>query len=325
MKLTNAELQKIYFGAYSFSETADGYLQAFQYTADQIAYFKGASDFWYDRCIASTSKTIEITTDAKKITFDYKILWKGSDDSFEAMVDGLITKIYYVKDMKPEGTVEFDLNDRLEGLPAKDGKRKVVIYLPADATVVIKNFEIDGDYTPAVKGTKVLWLGDSITQGFGPLRSSQTYVCVANRYLNYDIINQGIGGYVYDKKCLMPMPGYKPEKIIIAMGTNQYGCETMKDIEEYYPRLFELFGKDIPTLVVTPIWRGDNMDGIPTLVKFCENLKKIIAKYPNIKMVEGFTLVPHLSEYFLDNLHPNTLGTEVYGRNLVEKIKELKF
>lgn len=325
MKLSNDELKKIYFGAYNFTETADGYLQAFQYTQDQIAYFKGASDFWYDRCIASTSKTIEITTDAKKISFDYKILWKGSDDSFEALVDGLITKIYYVKDMKEEGTVEFDLNERLEGLPAKDGKRSVVIYLPADATVVIKNFEIDGKYEPAEKGTKVLWLGDSITQGFGPLRSSQTYVCVANRLLNYDIVNQGIGGYVYDKKCLMPMPGYKPEKLIVALGTNQYGCETMKDIEEYYPRLFEIFGKDIPTLVITPIWRGDNMEGVPTLVKFCDKLKKIIKKYPNIKMVDGFTLVPHLSEYFLDNLHPNTLGTEVYGRNLVKKIQELGF
>lgn len=121
------------------------------------------------------------------------------------------------------------------------------------------------------------------------------------------------------------MEGYKPEKLIVALGTNQYGCETMKDIEDYYPRLFELYGKDIPTLVITPLWRGDNMEGIPTLVKFCDKLKEILAKYPNIKVVDGFRLVPHLPEYFLDNLHPNALGTEVYGRNLVEKIRELKF
>ena len=326
MKLSNKELQKIYFGAYNFAETEDGYLQAFQYTAQQIAYFKKAFDFWYERCTASTSKTIEIKTNAKKISFDYKIIWKGSEDSFELMVDGLITKIYYIKDLKEEGSLSFDLTASLEGVyDNPDGMRDVIIYLPADATIVVKNFEIDGDYTPAKKGTKVLWLGDSITQGFGPLRSSQTYVCVANRVLNYDIINQGIGGYVYDKKSLLKMEGYKPEKLIVALGTNQYGCETMKDIEEYYPRLFELYGKDIPTLVITPLWRGDNMDGIPTLVKFCDKLKEILAKYPNIKVVDGFKLVPHLPEYFLDNLHPNGLGTEVYGRNLVEKIRELKF
>lgn len=324
MILSNKELQSIYFGAYNFTETQDGYLQAFQYTQEQIEYFKQASDFWYDRCTASTSKTIEINTTAKKISFDYKIIWKGSDDTFEAMVDGLITKIIYVKDLNHQGTISFDLTENLDGIKASK-KHDVVIYLPVDSTVLIKNFELDGTFTPAKKNEKVLWLGDSITQGYGPLRSSQTYVSVANRLLNYDIINQGIGGYVYDKNSLLKMPNYKPEKLIVALGTNQYGSETMNAIEEYYPRLFELYGKNIPTLVITPLWRGDNMEGIPTLVKFCDKLKDILAKYPNIKVVDGFKLVPHLPEYFLDNLHPNCLGTEVYGRNLVLKIKELGF
>ncbi len=36
-------------------------------------------------------------------------------------------------------------------------------------------------------------------------------------------------------------------------------------------------------------------------------------------------LIPRLPEYYLDNLHPNCLGTENYGRNLVEAIRRLKF
>ncbi|MCQ2592049.1 MAG: SGNH/GDSL hydrolase family protein [Treponema sp.] len=327
MKLSNEELQKIYFGAYRFEEIEDGYLQAFQYTQDQVAYFKKASDFWYDRCLASTSKTIELTTNATNISFDYRFLWKGSEDSIELSVDGLITQIFYIKDLKSEGTLNFDLTAALEGVYSEDtrGMKKITIYLPADATLAIKNFQLDGDYELVKKGPKVLWLGDSITQGFGPLRSSQTYVSVANSILNYDIINQGIGGYVYDKNCLLEMKGYKPEKLIVALGTNQYGTETMKDIEDYYPRLFQLYGKDIPTLVITPLWRGDNLEGVPTLVKFCDKLKEILKQYPNIKIVDGFKLVPHLPEYYIDNLHPNALGAEVYGRNLVQKIQELGF
>ncbi len=316
MKLTNEQLKKIYYGAYSFKDVEDGYLQAFQYTQAQMDYFKGAFDFWYDRCMATTAKTIEIETDATEISFDYKIIWKGSEDSFELSENDLITKIYYVKDLKEEGNLKFSLSD---------GKKKAVIYLPSDATVLIKNFEINGEYKPCKKGCKVLWLGDSITQGFGPLRSSQTYVSVANRLLNYDIINQGIGGYVYDKKSLMKMDGYKPEKIIVALGTNQYGSPTMQDVEEYYPRLFEIYGNKIPTLCISPIWRGDKPEEYAIFEKFCENIKKIVKQYKNIKLVEGDKLLPHLSEYYLDNLHPNCLGTEVYGRNLVEKIKELKF
>ena len=316
MILTNKELQNFYFGAYSFEERDDGYLQAFQYTKEQMEYFKGAFDFWYDRCMATTAKTIEMKTDAQKISFEYKFLWKGSEDSFELMIDGLITKIDYVKDVKEEGKLEWQL-------PA--GMKNVVIYLPADATLLIRNFEIDSKAERPVKNEKVLWLGDSITQGFGPLRSAQTYVSVANRLLNYDIINQGIGGYVYDKKSLLKMPGYTPDKIIVALGTNQYGSETMKDVEEYYETLMKIHGNEIPVLCGGPLWRGDKPEDSAIFQRFCDNIKMIAGSYKNVKVIDGFKLVPHLSEYYLDNLHPNCLGTETYGRNLVEEIRRIGF
>lgn len=73
------------------------------------------------------------------------------------------------------------------------------------------------------------------------------------------------------------------------------------------------------------MWRGDSVEGIPTLINFCERLKDIIKKYDNVAMVEGWKLVTYLSEYFIDNLHPNQLGTNVYAENLVRKIERLKF
>ncbi len=315
MKLTGSELQSIYFGAYRFTETEDGYLMAHQYTEAQEDYFRGAFDFWYERCNASTAKTLEFVTEATKISFDYDIRWIGSEDSFELCLDGLITDIRYVKDLDRKGTLSFDL---------PEGEKSVILYLPADALAVIRNFEINAAFRPAVKGEKVLWLGDSITQGYGPLRSSQTYVSVANRLLNYDIINQGIGGYVYDSKILTGMEGYRPDKIIVALGTNQYGTGSMADIERYYEILTSLY-QGTPVLAVTPLWRGDNPEGIPVLMSFCEKLKKIIRKYDSVTLVEGWKLVPHLPEYYLDLLHPNQLGTEVYARNLVREIERTGF
>ena len=44
MRLSNEDLKNYYYGAYSFKETEDGYLQAFQYTEEQMAYFKGTTD-----------------------------------------------------------------------------------------------------------------------------------------------------------------------------------------------------------------------------------------------------------------------------------------
>lgn len=315
MKLSNEQLKAIYYGVLQFQENEDGYLQSFQYTKEQMAYFEKVSEFWYERCFAGSAKTLEFSTEASHFSFEYKIIWAGSEDSVELVVDGLVSKIFYVKDLSSEGRLDFEM---------PEGKKDVIVYLPADATVWIRNFEIDGTVVPAKKGDKVLWMGDSITQGYGPLRSAHTYVSVANRLLNYDILNQGIGGYVYDKNVLTDMDGYRPDKIIISMGTNQFGSPTMQDVEEYYKRLKEVYG-DTPVLCITPIWRGDVPGGEPTLVKFCKNIKAICEKYDNITVVEGFGLVPHLSEYFLDDLHPNALGGEIYGRNLVLKINELGF
>lgn len=315
MKVSNNDLKKIYWGALRFEETEDGYLQGFQYMKEQQDYFERVSDFWFERCTATTAKTLEFKTGATKFSFDYRIIWKGSEDSVELFVDGVVTDIRYVKDLKEEGRLEFEL---------PEGEKTVLLYMVADATMQIRNFEINAEYTPVEKKEKVLWLGDSITQGYGPLRSAHTYVSVANRLLNYDIVNQGIGGYVYDKNVLIQMGDYKPDKIIVAMGTNQFGTETMKDIEEYYELLTELY-KGTPILSVTPLWRGDVEGGEATLISFCAKLKTICEKYDNITVVDGFKLVPHLEEYFLDKLHPNCLGGEIYGRNLVLEIEKAGF
>ncbi len=316
MQLSNEELKTIYSGAYSFRETAGGYLQAFQYSDAQMAYFRKVSDFWYDRCMASTAKTLEFVTEAEKVSFAYKIIWEGSQDSFEAAVDGLITDIRYVKDLEKEGTLEWTF-------PA--GRKTVTLYLPADATVLIRRFACDAPVEPVEKRVKALWLGDSITQGFGPLRSGMTYVSVANRLLGYDVINQGIGGYVYDRHSLMKMEGYTPDKILVALGTNQYGAPDMRDVEAFYETLMEIYGTGTPVLCISPLWRGDSPEGVPTLIRFCENVKRIAGSYKNVTVVDGFLLVPHLPEYFLDNLHPNCLGAETYGRNLVEAIRAAGF
>lgn len=310
--MTNEELRKYYFGAYFFDETEDGYLQAFQYSREQMEYFRGAFDFWYDRCMASTAKTIEFGTTATEVSFDYKFAWRGSEDSFELWLDGLAADIAYVHDLPDEGSISWTM---------PEGAKRAVIYLPADATVLIKNFAVNGEITPAVKGEKVLWLGDSITQGYGPLRSAHTYVSVANRILNYDIINQGIGGYIYDRNSLMKMDGYQPEKIIVALGTNQYGTKDMTQVEEYYERLAEIYGTEIPVTVISPIWRGDHPEEYEVFLRFCAEVKRIAGKYPNVRVIDGFKLVPHRSEYYIDNLHPNCLGAEEYGRNLAGVIQ----
>ena len=109
MKLSNEQLKSIYRGALWFQETEEGYLQAFQYTKEQNEYFEKVSDFWFERCTASTAKTLEFTTAATSCSFEYKLIWIGSADSVELWVDGQATDIRYIKDMEKEGTISCEL------------------------------------------------------------------------------------------------------------------------------------------------------------------------------------------------------------------------
>ena len=79
MKVDNEGLKQIYYGAYSFKETKDGYLQSFQYNEDQIEYFRNVSEFWYERCTASTAKTLEFSTEATEFSFDYRIILRPKE------------------------------------------------------------------------------------------------------------------------------------------------------------------------------------------------------------------------------------------------------
>ena len=99
----------------------------------------------------------------------------------------------------------------------------------------------------------------------------------------------------------------------------------MTDVEEYYETLIGIYGTEIPILCISPIWRGDHPEEIEVFFSFCEKVKAIAGRYKNVTVVDGLKLVPHLSEYYLDNLHPNCLGTETYARNLVEEIRKIGF
>ena len=192
--------------------------------------------------------------------------------------------------------------------------------------VWIKNFVLDGLVCKKVKKrAKVLWMGDSITQGYGTFRSGETYVNTANRVLGYDVINQGIGGYIYDERVLTPMPVCTFDKIIIALGSNHYGAENFEsEVSKFFTRLNEVYGST-PTLVVTPIWRRGDEEVQNKLEQSRQTICKICSQYPNVKTVDGKKLVPPLEEYFIDGLHPNALGGVTYGYNLVAEIKNLKF
>ena len=315
MKLSNKSIKPLVHGVYQTKEE-DGYLTFYHYDDAQLEYLQ-FNQFFYDRGKFSSSVTIEFETDATEIGFDYKIFIVGSLDTIDVYADNVHVAGTHINGIPEKGKLTFDL---------PEGKKKVCVYLPIDVNIGIKNLRIEGKWRNIKKkGSKVLWMGDSITQGYGTYLTSETYVNVVSRKLGYDVLNQGIGGYYYDAPIITPMEGYTPDKIIIAMGTNQHRASDKEDKTVKYFEALDKVYNGIPTLVLTPIWRCNPGTDMDQLIEMSDIIRKVCAKYPNIKVVDGFELVPNLRDYFIDELHPNALGGEVYGNNLVSKIKELKF
>lgn len=316
MKISNKSLQKYVYGVYQ-TKIEKGYLGFYHYDDKQMDYLLNRdASFWYPRSKFSSSVTLEFKTKSTFISFDYKIVEVGSYDSVDVYVNSFPYQVVKADGLGNKGTLSFSL---------PEGDKKITVYFPIDLNLQIKNFVTEQPLRKIKKSHKVLWLGDSITQGYGTFLTGETYVNVANRALNYDILNQGIGGYIFDSKILTKMDGYTPDKIIVSFGTNHYKADDfLGQVSAYFKQLNAIY-KDIKTLVITPIFRCDDGSDLEKLKWAGKEIERICSAYSNVAVVNGFTLVPNVAQYFFDGLHPNALGANYYGKNLVEFIKKIKF
>ena len=313
MDILNTE--RLFHGVYDFLPCSDGYTSFSRYSEEQREYLR-FNDFFFVRTTFDGSITLEFITESEKFGFDYKILGVSSKDTFDLYENEKLTAQKKVAELEAQGKIEFTLSK---------GEKKATLYFPIDADIAVKNFYSDAPCHSVTKGEKVLFIGDSITQGYGTFETGKTFVNAANRILNYELLNQSVGGYYFDKDSLLPLKKFKPEKVIVAMGTNLcYWHDKEKYISGFFEKLPYVYG-DVPVLAITPLWRADQPDAFNKVCEVCALIEKYAASLQNVHVIHGDTLVPHEEKYFFDKLHPNAAGGELYGKNLAEIIKKLKF
>lgn len=315
MKISNSDLQKMIYGAYWFEEREE-YLAFYRCSQEQIEAMK-FEPFYYDRTKFSASIHMNFETDAQRIFFAYKIVTISLRDTFDLFVDDELFDSKEEKDLPTEGTLTFAL---------PQGAKNVKIYFPVDAEIRIKDFCIDGTYRViADNRPKILWLGDSITQGAGSYMGSQTYVNIVSRKMQYNSINQGIGGFYHHTSIVKPLESFIPDMIFVALGTNDNLDENLTTrMEIFYKELQKLY-RNRPIFVITPTWRGDSTELTQKVIQVGQIMKSICKRYDNIRVIDGLELVPHVSQCYSDNLHPNAWGYELYANALIKKIRAWDF
>ena len=269
------------------------------------------------------------------ICFDF---YTNSDHiSFEYSVKGMARKwLYfdiYVNDIFVEsigGDIEDAVSDSFFYTIPETGinLNRITIYLPHLVDIVIRNIKLSDKAIYEKAGgysDNLLCLGDSITQGMCSLHPSNTFPVQISRFFKMNLINQGVGGYAFNKYSLDKDMLYKPDIITVAYGTNDWEIyntidEFKKNCSEYIDLLANMY-RNSKIFVITPIWRSD-INIIKVMGSFFEIsncIKDICLSYSNIKVVNGIELIPNMAQYFGDkSVHPNDEGFLHYSINLIQ-------
>lgn len=201
----------------------------------------------------------------------------------------------------------------------------IKVYFPHNVWMVVSNIMLSpgaGIEAVGPRPKNALFLGDSITQGMDSTHPAASYAVKLSDMLRMDMLNQAIGGAIFDADQLDPRLGYKADQIIIAYGSNDWVQST--DIYEFKHRCAKYIETVIAYFpgagvsVITPIFRFDHREvrSAGTLGELARTIGDVCLKYPKIKLVYGWELVPHDVGLYKDRIHSNDEGHKAYALNL---------
>ena len=214
-----------------------------------------------------------------------------------------------------------------------------------------------------LKGTKINFLGDSITEGAGTSSHDKMFTMLIEREYGAICQNYGIGGTriarqktpteeKWDRYFISRVPEMDNDADIVVVfgGTNDFGhgdapLGTMNDRTPYtfygalhclYTALTEKY-PDVPVVILTPLHRlnedspkGDNKPAPVGTLKEYVNIIREVAEYYSLPVLDLFKesgLQPKIpviqQKYVPDGLHPNDDGNAILAHKIARFLETL--
>ena len=207
-----------------------------------------------------------------------------------------------------------------------------------------------------LKGKKINFLGDSITEGVGASEYAHCYVEQFAAATGAVCRNYGIGGTriarrrvpydnpIFDQDFPSRVPEMDPDADVVVVfgGTNDYGhgdapLGEMSDrtVWTYYGALHVLFTALIekyPTaqiVILTPLHREDEEKRTPILKPFVDATRQVAEYYslPVLDLWANYGIQPRIpvmkNMYVPDGLHPNDAGHGILANKLRAFLEQL--
>lgn len=214
-----------------------------------------------------------------------------------------------------------------------------------------------------LKGTKINFLGDSITEGAGTSSHDKMFTMLIEREYGAICQNYGIGGTriarqktatveKWDRDFISRVPEMDNDADVVVVfgGTNDFGhgdapLGTMSDRTPYtfygalhclYTALTEKY-PDVPVVILTPLHRlnedspkGDNKpEPVGTLKEYVNIIREVAEYYsfPVLDLYKESGLQPKVpviqQKYIPDGLHPNDAGNEILAHKIARFLETL--
>jgi lysophospholipase L1-like esterase len=338
MKLSTDEIRSVSIGAVDFLVEEDG-ITPFRLTAEQRELYKNISKSFWMKSHSSAGICLSFETDSKTLGLTLELINSNNRSYFSA--DLLVNGEYLDSLSNIEGTdfpeqyaeASFpnSLGIREKTFSLGDGKKEVRLYLPWSKCTKIRSLTLDdGAFVKPVKPEKkILFFGDSITEGFDSLYTKDRWTARIAHLAGAEEINKAIGGEQYCPYLSATKDSFTPDYIIVAYGTNSWKKRTP---EEFYRLALDFYENlernypGVPVFALSPIWRKshDIPIRIPLFSQMHDMIREAIKKWDNITLINGWNLVPHELSFFADaGLHPNPAGIDCFTNKLWEKIQNL--
>ncbi|MBW3087196.1 SGNH/GDSL hydrolase family protein [Bifidobacterium sp. 82T24] len=286
-----------------------------------LDFYRERGDMTDIRANATAGITMDFVTSADTVRFDYATgRFCRPFVTFDVYENDVFMATIREPDESPSGTVTYAKRNQ--------GRTRLTFVLPYTTDVRIGAYDFGDDVQPvADERPRMLFLGDSITQGMTSLRPSQGYAYLLARTMGVRPLNWGVGSYVFDARTLDDVQDIDADAIVVAYGTNDYtrireGEMTFGEFEatvaEYMATLRQVSG-GASVKVITPIWRsaGCSTDEELTLM---DRVRAVIANQAirqRFDVIDGLSLVGHDDAFLADGLHPNDLGANMMTNGIL--------
>ena len=315
MYLTLEQIKSVTVGAVSVWEE-DKEFHFAKCTQKQIAaWYKVREDLGV-RAETTTGIRLDFYTNSKIFAFMPK-----EKNRYEIYIDGALSYHYFEKGYGEDLRQEIRL----------DGKEhRITLYLPAHEKGVLKTVEIDDNATfrGHTYDCKILFIGDSITQGWDSTWDSLSFAQHVSRFFNAESVIQGIGGAVYHETTFDETIEFEPDMVVIAYGTNDWQFfqtigDGKKHCVNFLDKVINRYGDKI-LFGISPLWRADSKQHMPMgTFEECTSYVKDEIRNHHMCLIEGENITPHVGEFYCDEvLHPNTSGFAIYALNLIKEMQK---